>query len=343
MRIGIISERPAAVQTIERAVAHAAAHHVIWIARAADDAVERCTISRPDLVLMDLTQTATHDGVDVVRRIMSSSPCAILMVADSIKVNAGRVFEAMGHGALDAVDMPAAGAASAADAAPLLAKIGTMARLVGRRSVASTNAAGQTRSTDRPLLVAIGASAGGPAALALLLSELPQDFPGAIIIVQHVDAVFAAGMTEWLARHAALPVRLAMEGERPAAGTVLLAGSSDHLIVDDAERLGYTPEPTEQVYRPSIDVFFHSLTQKWRGDVIGVLLTGMGRDGADGLKALRCRGHHTIAQDEATSAVYGMPKAAATIGAAVEILPVERIASRLVDLVRARQRYGSEN
>jgi two-component system response regulator WspF len=343
VKIGIVSERPDAVQTIERAVAHAATHQVIWIARAADDAVERCATTTPDLVLMDLTHSATSDGVDVVRRIMSSSPCPIVMVADSISVNPARVFEAMGHGALDAVDMPVDGAARLADATPLLAKIGTMARLGGRKAAPVTSVASPPPATERPTLVAIGASAGGPAALALLLSGLPQDFAGAIIIVQHVDAAFAAGMTEWLARHCSLPVRLAAKGDRPVAGTVLLAGSSDHLIVQDAERLAYTPRPREQVYRPSIDVFFHSANEKWRGDVIGVLLTGMGKDGADGLKSLRCRGHHTIAQDEASCAVYGMPKAAATIGAAAEILPLERIAPRLVDLVRVRDRSGSEN
>ena len=104
-----------------------------------------------------------------------------------------------------------------------------------------------------------------------------------------------------------------------------------------------TPEPTQHVYRPSVDVFFASVSRLWQGEAVGVLLTGMGNDGAQGLKALRNRGHHTIAQDEATCVVYGMPKAAAALGAAVEILPVERIAPRLVELVAAGARLQSRS
>jgi two-component system response regulator WspF len=136
-------------------------------------------------------------------------------------------------------------------------------------------------------------------------------------------------MAEWLGQTSALPVRLARPGDRPTAGTVLLAGACDHLVLKRAGCLEYTPDPREADYRPSIDVFFHSVSRFWRGDVVGVLLTGMGRDGALGLKALRNQGHFTIAQDQASCAVYGMPKAAAALHAAVDILPLERIAPRL--------------
>ena len=140
-------------------------------------------------------------------------------------------------------------------------------------------------------------------------------------------------MADWLSQQSALPVTVAREGESPAVGRVLLAGTSDHLALKAADRLGYTPEPRDYVYRPSVDVFFESVSRLWRGDAVGVLLTGMGSDGALGLKALRNRGHHTIAQDRATSAVYGMPKAAAALNAAVDVLPMERIAARLVEVV----------
>jgi two-component system, chemotaxis family, response regulator WspF len=182
-------------------------------------------------------------------------------------------------------------------------------------------------------LVAIGASVGGPAALTTILRGLPADFPAAVVIVQHIDERFGLGMAKWLNQGAALEVRVAAEGDRPATGVVLLAATGDHLVFKGADRLGYTADPVDYVHRPSVDAFFHSVCRLWRGEVIGVLLTGMGRDGALGLKALRDAGHHTIAQDEASSAVYGMPKAAATIDAAVEILPAARIAARLMELV----------
>jgi len=182
-------------------------------------------------------------------------------------------------------------------------------------------------------LVGIGASAGGPAAVATLLAGLPKDFPAAVVVIQHVDAHMAPGMADWLSQQSALPVRVANEGDRLTVGTVLLAATSDHLVLKSAERVGYSPDPREAVYRPSVDAFFQSVRQRWRGEVVGVLLTGMGRDGAAGLKALREQGRHTIAQDEQSSAVYGMPKAAAKIDAAVDILPLARIAPRLVTLV----------
>ncbi len=178
-------------------------------------------------------------------------------------------------------------------------------------------------------LVAIGSSAGGPAALAKVLGGLPRDFPASIVIVQHVDERFAVGMAEWLNQVSPLPVRVAGEGDLPTPGSVLLASTRDHLLLKSPYALGYSPDPADYVYRPSVDVFFQSVSRVWRGDVVGVLLTGMGRDGATGLKALRDKGWHTIAQDRASSAVYGMPKAAAELDAAVEILALDRIAGRL--------------
>ncbi len=160
----------------------------------------------------------------------------------------------------------------------------------------------------------------------------PARFPAAVVLVQHVDAQFAAGMAVWLDQQAGRPVRLAVAGEMPAAGVVLLAGTDEHLHMQADGRLHYTSEPRESLYRPSIDVFFADVARHWKGDAAGVLLTGMGRDGAEGLKAMRERGFFTIAQDQATSAVYGMPKAAAALNAAVQILPLPDIAPRLAAL-----------
>ncbi len=150
-----------------------------------------------------------------------------------------------------------------------------------------------------------------------------------IIIVQHVDERFVEGLATWLGQQSSLAVRLAVQGERPQVGVALPAGAGRHLIMQTDGRLGYVFEPSTHTYRPSVDVFFHSVCERWQGQAVGVLLTGMGADGASGLKALRLKGRHTIAQDRATSAVYGMPKAAAATGAAVDILPLDRIAPRL--------------
>ena len=166
-------------------------------------------------------------------------------------------------------------------------------------------------------------------ALVEVLENLPADFPAAIVIVQHVDQQFTPGLADWLGQHSRLPVRLATAGDMVTAGEVLMASTLDHLVFKNAHTLGYTPQPVEYVYRPSVDVFFQSVVKYWRGLAVGVLLTGMGRDGAKGLKMMREAGHHTIAQDRISSAVYGMPKAAAALEAAVEILPLNQIAPTL--------------
>jgi two-component system response regulator WspF len=339
MKIGIANSQPAAIDILRRAVMLAPSHRVIWTAASGAEAVELCTTDAPDLVLMDL-MVSGMDGVEATRQITERAPCAVMIVTDSVQANAARVFEAMGYGALDAVDMPAADSANLGDsAAALLTKIATISRLIGdnnARSVPSAPPAPRSSGPAARSLVAIGASAGGPPALAALLRGLPATFNAAIVIVQHVDAQFALGMAAWLGGQTGLPVRVAANGDRVVAGTVLLAGSNDHLVFTSPDRFGYTREPHQAVYRPSIDVFFHSLIRHWRGEAVGVLLTGMGRDGAAGLKAMRNKGLYTIAQDEASSAVYGMPKAANAMEAAVDILPIDKIAPKLVQALTAR-------
>ncbi len=182
-------------------------------------------------------------------------------------------------------------------------------------------------------LVGIGASAGGPKALAKLLAHLPADFPAPVVIVQHVDAQFAAGLATWLDHQTPLHVRLAREGDRPQAGTVLLAGQDNHLVFASPTRLVYTRHPADSPCHPSIDLFFTSVARFWPGEVVGVLLTGMGRDGAEGLRVLHANGHPTIAQDRSSSVVYGMPGAAVELGAASEILALDKIAPRLTNIV----------
>jgi two-component system response regulator WspF len=335
MKIGIVNDLGIALEALRRALAQRPEHTILWSATDGEEAVARCAQNRPDLVLMDLLMPGM-DGVEATRQIMAHTPCAVLIVTASVKDNAPLVFEAVGYGAIDATDMPVLGD-GAGDAAPLLAKIDMIGRLIGDRPTKTAR-----KSADCPSLahrlVAIGASAGGPLAVAKVLGELPATFPAAIVVIQHIDEQFTQGMADWLSRSSNWPVRLAQPGDRPAAGTVLLARAHEHLVINADGCLGYTREPAELSYCPSVDVFFESINASWPGQAIGVLLTGMGRDGAAGLKELRLRGHHTIAQDKASSAVYGMPKAAAELGAAVDILPIEKIAPRLRDVFATNSR-----
>lgn len=337
MRIALVNDVVTALEAMRRVVVSTREHRIAWIAHDGVEALELCARDTPDLILMDLVMPRM-DGVEATRRIMARTPCAIVVVTADVNDRSSKVFEAMGAGALDAVNTPVlAHPASRDGAGALLAKIQTIHKLIGagrhRRPSALAPPAVRQPTGEAGPLIGMGASAGGPTALAKVLEPLPADFPAPIVIVQHVDAQFVAGLAKWLGRHTALRVRLACEGEVPEAGTALLAGEDNHLVFTASARLAYTRGPVNCAYCPSIDLFFQSAGRFWPGDVIGVLLSGMGRDGAEGLRALHVRGHYTVAQDRPSSAAYGMPGAAAQLRAASEILALDQIGPRLRSLV----------
>ncbi len=334
MRIGIVNDSPMAAELLRRLIHTSKEHQIAWVARDGAEAVKLCERDLPELVLMDLIMPYM-DGAEATRRIMSRTPCPILIVTATVGGNAAKVFEALSAGAIDAIDTPKA-LASQKTGRALLLKIQGIDRQNASREHFADNIVSKVESTANKLIL-IGASAGGPGALAEVLSALPEDFSPAVVIVQHIDQLFAPGLVEWLNGHSKLPVRLACGGDSVSAGSVLVAGSEDHLIFKNSHELGYTPDPVENPYRPSVDVFFESAARFFRGPMTGVLLTGMGRDGARGLKTLRDAGYHTIAQDQSTSVVYGMPKAAAELNAASEILPLQKIGSRLRELFSSKQ------
>jgi two-component system chemotaxis response regulator CheB/two-component system response regulator WspF len=337
MKIGIVNDLPLAVAALRRALSLRPEYQIAWVANDGREAVEYCMVHRPDVVLMDLVMPRL-DGVEATRQIMAQTPCPILIVTVDIHAHADRVYEAMGAGALDAIDTPILGSGDLRKASQLLLdKIDRIGRIANDPVPVAVRMPAPTPPPSTPhasQLIAIGVSAGGPAALATVLGALPSDLQAAVVIVQHVDQTFAAGLAAWLDEHSALSVRVAAAGERPQAGVALLAGTNDHLIMRANGSLGYTADPVEAPYRPSVDVFFNSVVRHWHGQAIGALLTGMGRDGALGLKAMRDKGYYTIAQDAATSAVYGMPKAAAALDAAMSVLPLPEIAGALVNALQ---------
>ncbi len=334
MRIGIVDE-PRRAELLKLAILLGGDHEVSWLADSARALEERAAADVPDLVLVNVDLPSV-DGLAATRRLVRDARTAVLVTAAG-QADPGRVFEAIGHGALDAVSLQDA-AFPEAMAALLLPKVAAIARWIGKSTPPVSPLAQGAHDRGCHRLIAIGASAGGPAALSVVLGGLPRTLPAAVVVVQHLGEDFTVGVAEWLQRGTPLEVRVAREGDRPTAGTVLVAGGNDHLIFKTSGKLGYTPDPQDKIYRPSIDVFFQSVCRLWRGSVVGVLLTGMGRDGAQGLQTIRAQGHHTIAQDEATSAVYGMPKAAAALNAAVDILPLDQIARRIHDIAVTRVR-----
>jgi len=328
MRIGIVNDSTTAAEALRRAVTGSSEHRVAWIARDGVHAVRLCVDLPPDLVLMDLALPLL-DGVEATRRIMLLAPCPILVVTAAPQDNVNQVFRALGAGALDVTATPVL--LGKGGEAELLAKIRTIGKLVGKtgRGTAPGPASAAADSGVNHL-VAIGASTGGPVALARVLSRWRPPPDTAAVIVQHIDAAFADQLVKWLGNQLPMPVRAIAAGDALEGGVVQLARTNDHLRLGANLRFVYDQEPRDAVYRPSIDVFFHSVADHWEASATGVLLTGMGRDGAEGLLAMRHAGHATLAQDEASCAVYGMPKAAAELGAAQKILHLEGISRALL-------------
>jgi two-component system response regulator WspF len=270
----------------------------------------------------------------VTRRLVSRRTCAVVLLAEP-RSELSIAYDAMGAGALDVVTAPSfddSGEVVGADA--LRVKLRTAGRLLGHSSGDVSSV--QLGAAEPPPLVAIGASTGGPQAILTVLSALPKPFTGAVVIVQHVDGEFSGGLATWLSETSGMRVELARNGSVPTAGRALLAGGDEHLIMAAGGSLRYTAIPRDLPYRPSVDVLFGSLVKYWTVPGVAVLLTGMGRDGAQGLKKLHQGGWLTLAQDEATSVVYGMPKAAALLGAASRVLPIGGIAGEIVSFVTRR-------
>ncbi|MCF6186367.1 MAG: chemotaxis response regulator protein-glutamate methylesterase [Desulfobulbaceae bacterium] len=340
MRIGIVNDMPMAVEALRRALIVSGEHQVVWTAENGAVAVSRAAEDTPDLILMDLIMPVM-DGVEATRKIMQSTPCNILLVTASVSGNSGKVFEAMGAGALDVVATPVTGSGKQGRAPELLKKINRIAqisRLTSRLKPDSpTKPAKVTVSAKNKQknLIAIGSSTGGPQALLQILTLFPADFPVSIVVIQHMDKKFTEGLANWLNSQVHLNVKVLDEGERPQEGTVLIPSTDDHVIMNKDTSLTYTPESKDNYYHPSVDVFFKSLASHWNGSCLGVILTGMGRDGAEGMAALKQNGHYPIAQDRKSSVVFGMPKAAIEADAIYEVLPIDEIGTRIIELIRS--------
>ncbi len=336
MRVAIVNDLRIATEALRQIVCSHPDHTVAWTAASGEEAVRRYEKDPPDVILMDLLMPGMN-GAEATRQIMRRRPCPILVVTATVAGNYSLVCEALSHGAYDAVSTPVLGDRPPQEAgADLLAKLKSVDRIRrDQRAVAQASEPSPAARSSVPvrggdgLLVAIGASTGGPQALEKIISSWPADLPAAVVVIQHIAAEFAASLAQWLQERSRLKVRLAAQGDSLQPGTALVAATNDHLVLRSNRRLAYQPEPANIPYRPSVNVFFESLAENWPTPSVAVLLTGIGRDGAEGLLKLRQRGWHTISQDENTCVVYGMPQAAAEIGASSRVLPLDEIAAHI--------------
>ncbi len=322
MRIGIVNDMSMAVEVLKRVVS-AAGYKVAWVAANGERGVEKCCKDTPDLVLMDLIMPVMG-GAEATRRIMMECPCPVLIVTASVEDNSSKVFEAMGAGALDVVATPELGPGGDLDGASgLISKIAVIRKLQGGHRPAKTKPVPVVNRRVVPPLLAIGSSTGGPSALASLLGSLPNDFPAAVAIVQHVDGQFSDNLAKWLDSQTGLEVSIARSGESLQAGRVIVAPGDRHMLMGPGGTVQITAGGGKSLYVPSVDLFFESLCcAGFPLNSVAVLLTGMGADGAKGLLELRKSGWMTVAQDEESSVVWGMPGAAVKMGAASDVCSI---------------------
>jgi len=287
---------------------------------------------RPDVITMDLNMPDA-DGFAGIARIMAETPTPILVLTAHPSEGAG--FRALSLGALDILEKPPERANLLDYGRTLRTRLRLLAgvKVIRHPRGLKDRISAAPRRAEPPELVVMGASLGGPRALAAILTRLPASFPLPVAVVQHIAVGFTGGLAGWLDQECALAVAEAVEGEPLRPGRVVLAPSGRHLLVERGQ-VHLSDAPPVDTFKPSVNPLFVSAARHYGPRACGVLLTGMGRDGAEGLKVIKDRGGTALVQDEATSAVFGMPRAAIELGAADRVLPLSEIPRALVELAR---------
>jgi two-component system chemotaxis response regulator CheB len=323
---------------------------IVGTARNGLEALEQIPKANPQVICTDL-HMPKMSGLELTRRVMANCPRPILVISASVQEDdSSNVFQLLQAGAVDVFPKPPTGLPSEYEQAreALISRIKVLAGvsvftqrqrpqpdpavLTRRRSGKDIASLGQM-DIRSPRVVAIGASTGGPQAIHSILRQLPAQFPLPILCVQHISDGFLQGLVDWLAQEAALKVVIAEPGVIPLPGVVYFPPERQHLVVDSTGRLALSTAAPVCGHCPSATVLFQSVATYYRRSAIGILLTGMGRDGAEGMQAIAHQGGITIAQDEATSIVFGMPKEAIALGAAQQVLPLPEIAPALMERV----------
>jgi two-component system, chemotaxis family, protein-glutamate methylesterase/glutaminase len=327
-------------------------------------ALQKVAELKPDLLTLDI-EMPEMDGLAVLEALRQMGSTTSVIVISAVTLRGGRLtMQALEKGAFDFITKPQS-KSSEESRATLVRELGPRLRALGhRRQIRSllqpglpasaraatppTPTVGKTPVSparpsptriSRPEVVLIGVSTGGPGALVRLLPPLPKDLGVPIVVVQHMPPVFTQSLAESLASKCSLQVREASDGEKIEAGTVLIAPGGRQLKLangPDAIRVQITDDPPENNCRPAVDYLFRSAASQLPGRAMAVILTGMGNDGTLGLRLLRRHGCFSIAQDEATSVVFGMPKSAIEAGLVDVVLPIDAIAGRILSTVKGR-------
>jgi two-component system chemotaxis response regulator CheB len=318
---------------------------VIGAVRDGQAAVDFVKDTKPDVVIMDIHMPRL-DGFEATRLIMASYPVPIVICSATANTTDTMVtFRAMEAGAIACVEKPSgqsdpkfeATFANLLQTVKLMSEVKVVRRFSRPRPAAPAQSypAGADRASEIRV-IGIGASTGGPPVLQAILVGLPKDFAAPILVVQHIAHGFLSGMAEWLNHTTPLQVHIGSHGTSPLPGHVYLAPDDFHMGLGADGGIVLSREAPHNHLRPAVSFLFRSIADVCAPHALGVLLTGMGRDGAEEMKMMKDRGAITIAQDQESSAVYGMPRAAVELGGATHVLPAGSIADRLVALVNSR-------
>ena len=318
---------------------------VVGTANNGEEAFAAVKLKKPDVITMDIRMPKMN-GLEATRIIMEQHPTPIVIVSGSLGTEEAASFRAIEAGALAVLARPAGIGHADHEAAvkelvktvKLMSEVKVVRRWPRARQTEAQWATASPVETSPSLspsskkLVAIGASTGGPVALQRILSGLPKKYSLPVLIVQHIAAGFVQGFAQWLSQSSDFPVRVATHGELLLPGQAYVAPDGFHMVLQMDYRLGLDASAPENGLRPSVSALFRSVAHVLKQEAVGVLLTGMGRDGADELKLMREKGALTIVQDEETSVIHGMPGEAIKLDAAMHVLPPERIAAMLASL-----------
>jgi two-component system chemotaxis response regulator CheB len=315
---------------------------VAAVANNGKEAVELVPRLKPDIITMDMDMPVV-DGLEATKQIMASNPTPILIVASAVfKAGMEKVFKAISHGALDVIDKSELELSEQKRSGEaLIAKIKFLTgvrvtdrrrgRLRNERSTVDLKAP-STGVSDK--IVAIVASTGGPQALLDILKRIPEDFPCGIVIVQHITSGFLPGLVDWLNKECKIKVKIGEDSEAIQPGVAYIAPDDVQMRVEDSGKIALSNEPAYGGHRPSGDILLESVAKAYGKGSVAAILTGMGRDGATGMKAIKQLYGKTIAQNEKSCVVFGMPKAAIEMDVIDKVLPLESIAEEIVSMVR---------
>lgn len=317
---------------------------VVGTANNGEEAIEAVKIITPHVITMDINMPKM-DGLEATRRIMETYPTPIVIVSGSWDTReVATTFRAMEAGALAILPRPKGigHAEYESSARELVQTVRLMSEVkVIRRWPRPKDNVGAFRETPLPerpqseiRIVAIGTSTGGPIVLQTILSRLPKDLPVPLLIVQHMASEFTMGLVDWLAQSSGFPVHVASHGEYHLPGHAYMAPEGFHMGVGGSNQIALSKNEPENGLRPSVSYLFRSVSKVFGPNAVGVLLTGMGKDGAEELSLMKEKGAITIVQDEESSVVYGMPGEALRLDAATYVLPPEGIAATLESLVK---------